>query len=71
MGLLEQLAADYGFEDVDSLLESAMFDSVCPGICTTPGCRYSTDVEPDQDKGWCENCERGTIKSAFVLAGII
>ena len=71
MSKLEQLAADYGFEDTFSMLEAATFDSVAPGICTNPGCDYSTDVEPDSDSGWCEECETNTVKSCLILGGII
>ena len=31
----------------------------------------SAEVEPDQDRGWCENCREGFIVAAPVLAGII
>jgi len=41
------------------------------GICTNDGCDYTTDVEPDQDRGWCEVCGTNLVKSAPVLAGII
>lgn len=68
---LYRLARDWGFEDVMELLERATFDSVSPGICTNEGCDYSTEVEPDSDSGWCENCETNTVKSALMLAGII
>lgn len=66
---LNQLANDWGFENVDDMLSGCMFDSVCPGICLR--CGYSTEVEPDQSRGWCEECEAGTVVSALVLAGII
>jgi hypothetical protein len=36
-----------------------------------PGCTYSTEYEPDQQKGWCEECGTRTVRSALVLAGII
>ena len=71
MTKLDQLASDYGFEDVMEMLETAMFDGVCPAICMNPGCNYSTDMEPDQDSGWCEDCCTNTVKSALVLAGVI
>jgi hypothetical protein len=53
------------------MLEHATFDSVSPGICMNEGCDYSTEVEPDQDRGWCEECQEGSVKSALMLAGII
>jgi hypothetical protein len=70
-GKLIDLAADYGYTDVDELLGAAMFDSVCPGICMNEDCDYSTEVEPDQERGWCENCGTNTVVSALMLAGVI
>lgn len=69
--LLQQLVEIEGFEDDLELLEAYSTDSVCPGICITPGCGYSNEVEPDQTEGWCEECQKGTVKSAMILAGII
>ena len=67
---LEVLADDWGMT-VDELLRTYLTDSVAPGICMNPGCDYSTEYEPDQDEGWCESCGTTTVKSAFVLAGLI
>jgi hypothetical protein len=33
------------------------------------GCDYTADMEPDQDRGWCEACDTNTVASALVLAG--
>ena len=66
---LDQLSSDYGYEDVEQMLEENIIDSVNPGICRE--CGYSTDVEPDQDKGWCEECDTPTVESCMILAGII
>lgn len=66
---LEQLAEDYGFNDSMELLEAYAIDSVCPGICKE--CGYSTEVEPDQTGGWCEECDKGSVISAMVLSGVI
>ena len=68
---LELLAELEGFEDTMSLLEAATFDSVSPGICMTPGCDYTTEVEPDQRSGYCEVCNKNTVSSALMIAGII
>jgi len=67
--LLEQAASDYGYEDVLEMFEASMFDSTCPAICTE--CGYTTDYEPDQDRGWCEDCGKNTVVSVLVLGGII
>ena len=42
-----------------------------PSICMNEDCEYCIDMEPDQDRGWCDECETNTIKSALVLYGII
>lgn len=68
---LATLAEAEGFPSTDALLEAAATDSVSPGICTTVDCDYTTEVEPDQDQGWCEACEKGTVVSALVLARLI
>ena len=56
---------------VDNFLKAATRDSVCPAICVTEGCDYTTDMEPDQDAGYCEVCGGYTVTSALVLAGLI
>lgn len=71
MNKLEILASDYGFDSVDDMLQEACFDAVVPGICLRDDCDYSTEVEPDQNEGWCEECEEGTVASCLILAGII
>lgn len=68
---LVQLAEIYGYKDTMDLLEEATADSVCPGICMTEGCEYTTEVEPDQEAGYCEECQKQTVKSALILGEII
>lgn len=70
MSKLEKLAKSEGM-DVEAMLEAAVFDSVIPGICMNKGCNYTTDVEPDQNQGWCEPCGQQSVCSALVLAQII
>jgi hypothetical protein len=53
------------------LFAAVLSDSVSPGICINPGCNYTTDVEPDQDRGYCEVCRTQTVQSALILAGLI
>jgi hypothetical protein len=67
---LEKLAEIEGLE-VEELLEEATYDSVCMGICKNKDCDYTTEVEPDQDRGWCEECKANTVVSPLMLAGII
>ena len=68
---LRQLIEAEGYETLEAFLEDNALDSVVPGICLTERCDYTTGVEPDQDKGWCECCCDTTVASGLVLAGII
>ncbi len=68
---LAQLVKSEGFESEDALLEAAMLDSVSPAICIEMHCDYVTDMEPDQDAGYCEVCGGNTVVSALVLAELI
>ena len=60
-----------GFATIDDLIALSVADSVCPAICMTEGCDYTTEMEPDQDEGYCEACGGNTVVSALVLAGLI
>ncbi len=68
---LDTLATDWGYADAQHMVEDYIFDGVMPAICQNPGCDYSTEMEPDQDHGWCENCSTNTLQSASVMMGII
>jgi hypothetical protein len=61
---LMKLCDAEGFKCVDDLLEAAVTDSICPSICMTEGCDYTTEMEP-------EACGGNTVTSALVLAGLI
>ena len=67
--LLEKLRKEFGFPTLDAMYESAITDGTCPGICEK--CEeYTTEYEPDQDAGFCEECETNTVVSCLILAGI-
>lgn len=68
---LQKLVEIEGFKDDISLFKAVITDSVCPAICMNDGCDYTAEMEPDQDRGWCEVCNTNTMKSALVLAGLI
>jgi hypothetical protein len=70
-GKLRTLMKIEGYDDLVEFLIENGSDSVCPGICINKGCNYTTEVEPDQDRGHCEACGTQTVKSALVLAGFI
>jgi hypothetical protein len=69
--LLISLAQLEGFDTLENLIEQAVFDSVSPAICINPGCHYTTEMEPDQDQGYCEVCGTNTVQSALILAGMV
>ena len=68
---LDELVASEGYATLDDLLEAVVGDSISPGICMNRGCHYTTEVEPDQQHGYCEVCGTQTVKAALILAGII
>lgn len=71
MTKMEMLAQSEGFDKSLDLIEDRLTDSVVPGICMNQGCGYTTEVEPDQDSGWCEICETRSVKSCMLLEGMI
>ena len=71
---LAKLIEIEGFDDAETLFTAVISDSVCPAICCNPDnpeCGYTTEMEPDQDRGWCEVCGANTVVAALVLGGII
>lgn len=68
---LAKLVEIEGFKTLDQMLQAVVCDSVCPGICIDPACNYTVEVEPDQDRRWCEACGTQTVRSALILAGLI
>ena len=67
---LDLLARDWGMK-TSELVEEYALDEVVPGICMNPDCDYTTEVEPDQREGWCEECGTRSVQSGIVLAGLI
>ena len=67
----ETLATDWGYSSPEDCAADYMFEGVNPAICMNKGCDYSTEMEPDQDQGWCESCGTNTLKSISVLLGVI
>ena len=60
-----------GYRRLYDLLRASTTDSLCPAICMTEGCDYTTEMESDQDAGYCEACGGNTMVSALVLAGLV
>lgn len=51
---LQKLVELEGYDDEVDLIADAVAHSVCPAICMNDGCDYTADMEPDQDRGWCD-----------------
>ena len=68
---LDALVAAEGYDNLNGLLEAVITDSVCPAICITENCSYICEMEPDQERGWCEACGTNTVQSALILAELI
>ena len=68
---LVDLMKDYGYNDEMDFLRNECMGSVVPGICINTGCNATYENEPDQDRGWCQECDSQTVKSGAILAGII
>jgi len=68
---LAKLQEVEGFDTLEAMLEQATFDSVSPAICMNEGCDYTCEMEPDQRRGWCDECRTNSMKSALILAGLI
>jgi len=67
--LLHQAANDFGFETMEEMFAAACCDSIVPAICYR--CGYTTEMEPDQARGWCEECEKNSVVSVLILGGLI
>jgi hypothetical protein len=68
---LAKLIEIEGYDSAEELLAAVFSDSVSPAICMNEGCDFACEMEPDQDRGFCEECHTNTMKAAPVLAGVI
>ena len=68
---LEKIVESEGYLNVDDLLAESTYNSVVLGVCANPLCDVIIEVEPDQDRGWCPNCQANTIVSCLVLAELL
>lgn len=68
---LRTLAEIEGYDAVEDMLEAAVCDAVSPAICVNDDCDYTVEMEPDQDRGWCEECRTNSVAAALVLAELI
>jgi hypothetical protein len=68
---LAKLIEIEGYESLEQLLEAVIGDSVSPAISTNADCTYTCEMEPDQERGYCDECRTNTMVAAPVLASII
>jgi hypothetical protein len=68
---LAKLLEIEGYPDPTAFAEAFVTDSVCPAICMNEDCDYTTEKEPDQDQGWCDECHTGTMVSGLLLMGLV
>ena len=75
MGTFKDLMEQEGYTDPNDFIENecmgAGWRAGVPAICTNEGCSFCIDMEPDQDRGWCNECKTNTVASALILYGII
>ncbi|MFW6246762.1 MAG: hypothetical protein ACOC22_01105 [bacterium] len=68
---LKLLAEEEGYMDPMDMLEDSMSLGCVPGICMNDNCMATYNYEPDSNRGWCDECQTNSVKSCYVLAGII
>lgn len=69
--------ANYGLYDLEEItgkslmdmVQDSLFESSVDAICVE--CGDTSEMEPDQTGGYCENCKTNTIVSGLVLGGVI
>lgn len=71
MNKIDELAKIEGWPSWEQMVEHYIYDSVCPAICTEPGCHFTAHYEPDCSEGYCQFCGKQTVSSALVLLGMI
>lgn len=68
---LTQLARDFRFPTVTALLDYYANAPRVVGICKIRSCNGWDLVLPNESGMRCNKCGRDTIKSCFVLAGVL
>lgn len=68
---IQTLTESFGFDTPEDMVKTYICDGLCPCICMSPECDYTDELEPDQDVGWCPECKKNSMKSAFILMGIL
>jgi hypothetical protein len=60
-----------GYGDIAWLAQAILSDSVSPAVCINGGCSFTCEMEPDQNRGWWEECGVNSMASALVVARLI
>lgn len=69
---LNTLLEEYGTTEEDLMRQSLFGDDAgVPAICMNENCNATYEYEPDQTRGWCEECQANSVKSALILMGVI
>jgi hypothetical protein len=68
---LAKLIEIEGYDSPEELMQAVFGDSVSPAICMNEDYNFTCEMEPDQDRGWCDECRTNSMKAAPVLAGLI
>ena len=71
MNKAQELARSEGYDTAEEMALEYMNDSTIPAICKNMHCHATFYMEPDQDKGWCEECEDNTVESLYILIGLL
>jgi len=66
---IANLVENFGYEDVNEMLQECAYDSIVPAICTECGATY--ELEPDAANCRCEMCGKNKVQSALVLMMLI
>jgi hypothetical protein len=60
-----------GYASLEDFVKAFMTDNICSAICMAEGCDCVTEMESDQDEGFCEACGGNTVTSGLVLGDLI
>lgn len=71
MSKQQKLTEEYGYDDGIAMLEEFGDVSIVPAICMNKDCDATYEYEPDQDRGWCSECNTNSVKSLLILMGVI
>ncbi len=67
--LIGEICDVEGYDNSTDLLGHVVTDTVSPSICLA--CHEVTEMEPDQDEGYCDSCCQNAVVSALVLMEVI